>query len=1027
MAEKKRGPGRPPGSKNKTTKSGNRSSRAEAAPKTKQEQIEMMQLKRHADQKVIDEIWAITIIAIGIFFIFTIMLDTTGAFGAKIHDICIGLFGFMAYLLPFYFIICGVLLLFQKVQHISGRTTCFSILIFLNFCILNSYRFIDSERLRFGFGDILKYYLDGVAGDNGGAIGMELGSLLVKGFGKPGLIIISLLLIVVSGLLVANTPLSKGVTELKNKHEARKLLKEMEAAEARKVQQAVLEASRANQPDIFGENVVTATVPTESVGVVAPKVRKPFFHPFGNKEKEDKERIERNKQNIIELSKEDAPIGKDAVVESDDNLGMDGVVKEAADVVSSETIEDVYLEPAYEEPQVSYGLAGRQAGQTGYGLDGYGASYMEHSSSSVGRGNDSSIEVSPYEPVNVVHTKEPIDVAKPSDSFMKDSPWTSNTGLDIHEVPEVVPTPDPIDSLGVMETVGATSVAAGVTEKAARRTSGVPKKEALEDINTDDIADDLTSGFSGESKDSGYKLPSIELLKAPKGSAQKMTGSQLQRQAELLEKVLKDFKIDATILSVTQGSSVTRYEVQPATGVKVSKITALEDDIALNLRAKSLRIEAPIPGKAAVGIEVENEKPSPVLIRELIESDEFKNAESKLTFVVGKDISGNNIVADLKGMPHMLIAGATGSGKSVCINSIITSILYKAKPSEVKLIMVDPKVVELGNYNGIPHLLTPVVTDPRKAARALSEAVVEMNKRYEEFAKFGVRDLASFNELMVANQEPQNCKPQVVIIIDELADLMMVAKSQVEESICRLAQKARAAGMHLIIATQRPSVDVVTGLIKANVPSRIAFSVSSGIDSRTILDMGGAEHLLGKGDMLFSPIGSNKPFRVQGPYISDAETARVIEAVKGQGTASYNEELSNAIEGNSKEKGAEMEDELTEEAIEFILQSKQASVSMLQRKFRIGYNRAARIIDEIEALGIIGPSDGSRGRQILITADEYHGNFDEPNLLAEMPANPIDERLAELSPKRYPIDDEIESDEDDGIPEEISKYNEIIG
>ena len=467
--------------------------------------------------------------------------------------------------------------------------------------------------------------------------------------------------------------------------------------------------------------------------------------------------------------------------------------------------------------------------------------------------------------------------------------------------------------------------------------------------------------------------------------------------------------MDARVLKVTQGASVTRYEVQPATGVKVASITRLSDDIALNLRAKSLRIEAPIPGKAAVGIEVENDKPAPVLIRDLIESEEFMDAPSIVEFVVGKDISGNNIVADLSDMPHLLIAGATGSGKSVCINSIVTSFLYKARPSELKLIMIDPKVVELGNYNGIPHMLTPVVTDPRKAAR-LAIAVEEMDKRYELFAEHNVKDLNSYNVLMRVDQRYADCKPQIVIIIDELADLMMASPSEVENSICRLAQKARAAGMHLIVATQRPSVDVVTGLIKANIPSRIAFSVASQFDSRTILDMAGAEKLLGKGDMLFSPVGSTKPYRVQGPYISEKEIDKVIKFVKkAGGNPDYDEELKNAIENADKRTSKEPQDELTEDAIAFIFKSKQASVSMLQRRFRIGYNRAARIIDEIEEKGIIGPSDGSRPRQLLITEGEYYGGYEaepeteqEPEQVYDREPEPVYEPEPEPEPVYVP-------------------------
>ncbi len=360
-----------------------------------------------------------------------------------------------------------------------------------------------------------------------------------------------------------------------------------------------------------------------------------------------------------------------------------------------------------------------------------------------------------------------------------------------------------------------------------------------------------------------------------------------------------------------------------------------------------------------------------VRLREIIDSDAFKRSKSKITFAVGKDISGDAIVADLKAMPHLLIAGSTGSGKSVCINSIITSFIYKANPDEVKLILIDPKVVELGNYNGIPHLMIPVVTDPSKAAAALNWAVAEMTDRYKKFAEEGVRDLESYNEFVIANDEKDRVMPQVVIIIDELADLMMAAPSQIEESICRLAQMARAAGMHLIVATQRPSVDVITGVIKANIPSRIAFAVSSQVDSRTILDMQGAEKLVGKGDMLFNPMGMGKPIRVQGTFVSDAEVHKVIEFVKGQvDKTEYNEDVLSKIERSNVQEGADDTDELLPDAIDLVVNSGQASVSMLQRRFRIGYNRAARIVDMMEARGIIGPQDGSRPRQVLMTQEE---------------------------------------------------------
>ncbi|MFR6258966.1 MAG: DNA translocase FtsK, partial [Anaerovoracaceae bacterium] len=474
-----------------------------------------------------------------------------------------------------------------------------------------------------------------------------------------------------------------------------------------------------------------------------------------------------------------------------------------------------------------------------------------------------------------------------------------------------------------------------------------------------------------------YEFPPIDILKAGNNSAENMASeSELRKKAEKLEDTLHSFNIDAEVTNVTQGPTVTRYEVHPNVGVKVSGITNLANDIALNMEAKSIRIEAPIPGKPAVGIEIENEKNNMVTIREIIGSSAFKKSESKITFAVGMDIEGNAIVSDLKSMPHLLIAGSTGSGKSVCINSIITSLLYKATPDEVKLVLIDPKVVELANYNGIPHLLIPVVTEPAKAAAALNWAVAEMDDRYRKFAEEGVREISSYNKTVRGRNEEESVMPQIVIIIDELADLMMVAKSQVEESICRLAQKARAAGMHLIVATQRPSTDVVTGLIKANIPSRIAFAVSSHHDSMTILDMSGAEKLVGKGDMLFNPLGSGKPLRVQGTFISDSEVNDVIDFVKSQmEDVEYSNNVLDSIEkANTSVSGKDdkdEEDEFLPDAIELVVDAQQASVSMLQRRFRIGYNRAARIIDMMEERQIIGPSDGSRPRQVLLSKAEF--------------------------------------------------------
>ncbi len=481
-------------------------------------------------------------------------------------------------------------------------------------------------------------------------------------------------------------------------------------------------------------------------------------------------------------------------------------------------------------------------------------------------------------------------------------------------------------------------------------------------------------------EEDNYIFPPVSFLaEAPKPSLKGGTKS-LTETASKLQKTLYSFGVSAKVENVTVGPAITRYELKPAEGVRVSKIANLADDIALNLAAETIRIEAPIPGKQAVGIEVPNKEKEMVSLREVIESDAFVNNKSKLSVALGKDVGGEPAIADIAKMPHVLIAGATGSGKSVCINTIITSIIYNAKPSEVKLVMVDPKVVELSVYNGIPHLLIPVVTDPKKAAGALAWAVQEMDNRYNLFAEKGVRDLKGYNK--IAENEKQGTLPQIVVIIDELADLMMVAAKEVEESICRLAQKARAAGMHLVIATQRPSVDVITGLIKANIPSRIAFAVSSQIDSRTILDTVGAEKLLGKGDMLYFPSGSAKPTRVQGAFISDEEVEQIVEFVKSNGTAEYSDYILNTIENsgkdadgtkekqNSNEGGEDDLDPFLEEAIDTVVETGQASTSFIQRKFKVGYARAGRIIDQMEEKGVISGYQGSKPREVLWTLDK---------------------------------------------------------
>ncbi|MBP2116231.1 FtsK/SpoIIIE family DNA translocase [Paenibacillus silagei] len=470
-----------------------------------------------------------------------------------------------------------------------------------------------------------------------------------------------------------------------------------------------------------------------------------------------------------------------------------------------------------------------------------------------------------------------------------------------------------------------------------------------------------------------YKLPSFRLLAKPSNGAKAGDQNDYMQTARKLEATLESFGVRAKVLEVVRGPAVTRYEIQPDIGVKVSRIVNLTDDIALALAAKDIRMEAPIPGKSAIGIEVPNSEVSVVTMREVMETQIFQEADSRLSIAFGRDISGQTIIGNLAKMPHLLVAGATGSGKSVCINGIITSILYKAKPNEVKFLMVDPKMVELNVYNGIPHLLAPVVTDPKRASLALKKIVVEMEKRYELFSKSGTRNMEGYNNLMKDN--PAAVLPYIVVIVDELADLMMVAANDVEDAICRLAQMARAAGIHLIIATQRPSVDVITGLIKANIPSRIAFGVSSNVDSRTILDMPGAEKLLGRGDMLFLPMGASKPIRVQGAFMSDQEVETIVQYVSSQGEANYDESLVPEVDDTMSE-DQEPQDELYEQAVQIVLEAKQASVSLLQRRMRVGYTRAARLIDSMEARGVIGPYEGSKPREVLMSLEQYqHGRL----------------------------------------------------
>ena len=831
-----------------------------------------IQEQRRADKRVVDEIWAIITIAIGIFFAVSIFTGGAGQLGSILKHGMEGIFGHIAEVLPFILIIFGILLFAKATSHFNLRTGLLFLLLLVMICSAWSIHFVDPTDTSISFSDIKGFYESGKDLTSGGVIGMIIASLLVKWLGEAGSYIFTIAAIVICLLLIINTPISRGLSKISEKVEEHKLSKEY-----------------AHLDEEPGGQMEMAAVNKEW-----PVIRKPSAD-------------EVRQQALLEKG---VPSGKE------ENYVAPSDLFKSKDT-SNRVLQYMNDDSLFERTESgSVGLEENSVHQAGYGLEG----------------------------------GTPVKPAR-----------TEKRGLSVKQ----------FENSAVSDTEKAE-----VSAKPAD-----PDKEVVKKISDKEAGEAMLSAseINKAKAPKKYKMPPINLLDRPVQANRESAGT-LEAKALKLEDTLKSFNVDASVVQVTQGPTVTRYEIQPAVGVKVSKIVNLADDIALNLRAKSIRIEAPIPGKAAIGVEIENEKSTPVAIREIIDSNNFKNAKSKISFAVGKDISGDAIVANLKDMPHMLIAGSTGSGKSVCINSILVSLLYKATPDEVKLILIDPKVVELSNYNGIPHLLIPVVTDPTKAAAALNWAVAEMEERYNKFHIEGAKDLASYNDLVTMNGEPDKVLPQIVIVIDELADLMMAASSQVQDSICRIAQKARAAGMHLIVATQRPSVDVITGVIKANIPSRIAFAVSSHVDSQTILDEKGAEKLVGKGDMLFRPMGQGEPTRIQGCFVSDREVNSVIDYVKsqveGQAPDAKQAEILARIErsdanGSSSKEQSNGGDELLMDAIELVIDSGKASVSMLQRRFRIGYNRAARIVDIMEEMGVVGPQDGSSPRQVIMTREEF--------------------------------------------------------
>ncbi len=904
---------------------------------------------------------AVLLLTLGIF-----LKDSLGIIGLGINHFFVGLLGFSAY--PF-----SILALFASVLHLFGkmnRTAFLKILAGFGALVLLSslLHVINGSGL-----NTVKLMYQAATIRTGGIVGGVIGGSLAKAIGKTGTIIVMIFLILIILIVMTERSLVDGMVfagrktkektsklaaeqrervrerelrreELRAEREKRLLEEQSKASENR---QLTLEDAKSVQP---AKSVVKASVLSEN----KPKEKKETSHGFRflSALKEDKT-----------VQKKEAQTAKKPVLYHDGPVDIP--------LISH----DQYLERKNRERV----LAEKQKA----------ARYQD-----------------PYE--NALFEPEPVkSEIVPGPKGFIDEHIQEKTHLQEHKPVREEPVPENSvqEPLVAQSTeVPETQVSVPIDTEKSEPTIEKPESRPFdpENVSTEKVfsQEEFPDGYEDTQetakkaglKDTGkpqtkpvgptgvYHFPPIDLLKMGSQESQEISRDELVESARNLEEVLAIYGVEAKVIQVNRGPAVTRYELQPKLGTSVKKITGLDGDIAMALAATSIHIEAPIPGKSAVGIEVPNKDTTMVTLREVIDSDVFRKASSKLTFSLGKDIDGDVRVADIAKMPHMLIAGATGSGKSVCINSLIMSLIYKAHPDDVKMILIDPKVVELQVYNGIPHLLLPVVNDPKQASATLNWAVQEMTRRYKKFAEYNVRDIRGFNDAIERGSlgedaENERKMPQIVIIIDELADLMMVASKEVETSICRLAQMARAAGMHLVIATQRPSVDVITGLIKANIPSRIAFAVSSGVDSKTILDGVGAEKLLGKGDMLYAPIGASRPVRIQGTFVSDQEVENVVEFVKKNGTGVYDTDLTDLFRSSSSGQemgGIEDEiDEYLEEAVRLVVDKQKASISMMQRAFRIGFNRAARLMDALEKRGVVGPDEGSKPRQVLMTKEEW--------------------------------------------------------
>lgn len=894
-------------------------------------------------KKLSAEVKGIILIALGIFVAISVFTEATGIVGRFFREALMGMFGGAAWIFFVYIIWTGISMFTDKrTDNFSAKVWTMLLLMAVTSVLWSVF---SNETVWYcdGFVDQVRYmFVQGIDGYAGGVIGVTLCVLLVKCLGTAGTTVVAIAAALILLVILTEVSFEKIIRAIadsvkKNRESVAKRLDEEVEAE----------------PD-YGEEY-------EEVGEV--EETKPRRQRKGKKAAETHvppQDITDNPGKMPNSSYFDIYFKEDDM--TDITSGMtdtaENVHEKAEDNVSDVKIRRFKFEE--DMPEKEPNEVGEVDEESGENAE---KSVTGHDTEHTDEEGERIFDISD------LHTGVLTEIPDEDGNF--------KTGDEEFEPPSLVQMQERVDPLTQA------ALDAGIPlDGAVAAGKRINREEAQQAAN---VIGNMAKEHMDAARLIKYKLPSVSLLAKPKpkNKSRAEVKKELEDKANKLLETLASFKVDAKILDITQGPTVTRFELQPGFGIKVSKITNLADDIALSLAASGVRIEAPIPGKAAIGIEIPNDTSTAVPIREVIDTDKFRDFKSKTAFALGKDISGNCIVADIAQFPHILIAGATGSGKSVCINSLITSILYKAKPDEVKLIMVDPKKVELGVYNGIPHLLIPVVTDPKHAAGALNWAVAEMKNRYKLMEDNKVRNLQGFNRLMEEQGTPEEKLPEIVIIIDELADLMMAAKSEVEDSINSLAALARAAGMYLVIATQRPSVDVITGVIKANVPSRIAFAVSSQVDSRTIIDAMGAEKLLGKGDMLYAPRGAIKPMRIQGNFVSDGEIEDIVAFIKKQYEATYDETILEQIEREQEEfdedededdshmRGGER-DELFGKAAELVIDSGQASVAMLQRRFKVGYQRAARIIDQMEEYRVIGPYEGTKPRQVLMTRNELN-------------------------------------------------------